>query len=98
MVNRHVRTSRCDVDGIDDLPISPSGSLSFARSLSQTISLPDLMAVPEILFAFVPAEAVGVATSGFLHPKSFAFQYIWMALTKFGRLVVLLAVALSITL
>ncbi len=34
VVNRHVRTPGYGVDGIDDLPISPSGSRTLSLRLS----------------------------------------------------------------
>lgn len=69
VVNRHVRTPCFGVDGIDDLPIRPSGALLFNSAASQEISLHDLVKMPAILFAFMPAEAFWITTPGFSLPE-----------------------------
>ena len=64
VVNRHVRTPCFGVDGIDDLPIRPSGSRVFPTRLSQAYSLLDLVVMPAVLLAVVPLEAFRVKTPG----------------------------------
>jgi hypothetical protein len=80
VVNRHVLTPRRGVDGIDDLPIRPSGHCLLSMQCSQVISLQYRVAVPAVLFAFMPAESFRVFTPFVLHPDSLTFPNIGMAL------------------
>ncbi|MFO0269487.1 MAG: hypothetical protein ACK53W_02965 [Gemmatimonadota bacterium] len=79
VVNRHVHTPCFGVDGIDDLPIRPSGSLLLASRLSEAISLPDLMAVPEIPLASMPLETIRMLQAGFALPDFLPFPVFGMA-------------------
>lgn len=79
VVNRHVHTPCLGVDGIDDLPIRPSGSLLLASRLSEAISLPDLIAVPQVFFAVIPLKAIWILDPSIALPRVLLFPAFGMA-------------------